>query len=66
MKLDANLEDGIVKVYGKFSDGGGPIVYCYSDGTFELFEVPQYGGYERSCGFKSSIQSALLEASSWS
>lgn len=56
--------DAIV-IVGPFSEGGGPLVYCHRDGTFELKEVPQYGGYERSHGFRVSIQEALKEAETW-
>lgn len=63
--MKVQVQDGVVVIQGRFQEEGGPLVYCYPDGRFELFEVPQYGGEERSYGEFPSIQAAFLVADSW-
>ncbi|WP_139313523.1 hypothetical protein [Rhodoferax antarcticus] len=56
--------DGTVELWD-FSEDGGGIVRCFTDGRIELFEVPQYGGNERSYGNYPTVCAALEEAKKW-
>jgi hypothetical protein len=64
MTLQAKLHDDHLELWD-FCEGGGPIVRCYPDGRIELFEVPQYGGFEQEHGNYPTVYAALKEAKSW-
>lgn len=56
--------DEMIELWDFFEEGGC-IVRCYPDGRIELFEVPQYGGVERSYGNYPTVCAALAEAKKW-
>ena len=58
------LKDGTIEIWD-FHEDGGPIVRCFPDGRIELFEVPQYGGEERSYGNYPTICAALAVGKTW-
>jgi hypothetical protein len=47
------MEEVFVKSYGEGSYG---IVYQLEDGSFEVVEVPQYGGFEHTEGYFTADQ----------
>ena len=48
--------------YGEESYG---LVYKDSEGMFQVFEIPQYGGFERYCETFDNIDDAIKEAKSY-
>lgn len=58
------LKDGTIEIWN-FSEEGGPIVRCFSDGRIELSEVPQYGSEEQSYGNYPTICAALAVGKTW-
>lgn len=45
MSWQVEIKESGVELF-KLIDGGGPIIKEKPDGSFDLFEVPQYGGEE--------------------
>lgn len=43
----------------------GATIYFVENGTFDLYEIPQYGGTERFSGNYPDVESAKKEAESW-
>ena len=58
------LEGGAIELWD-FSEEGGGVVRCFPCGRIELFEVPQFGGEERSIGNYPTICAAFAEAKRW-
>jgi len=58
------MKDGTIEVWDFFEEGG-LLVRCYTDGVIELFEVPQYGGEERSYGVYPTLHAAIVEGKTW-
>ena len=67
MKKLEELKTG-EKCFVNWYEEGGGIVYKLSNGTYVLFSVPQFGGYEsfEGCyGDKTKLPALLDKAYSW-
>ena len=64
MKLNIASKDGVIEISNIIEEGGFVIKFT-RDGSFLLFEIPQYGGEERFFGKFLSIYDALETAQKW-
>lgn len=44
---------------------GGWSIKCQTDGTFDLYEIPQYGGEERFFDTYTNLLEAIKKGRSW-
>ena len=65
IQLNSYPNGPYLDINGPTFEEGGAMVRCYENGTFELFEIPQYGGMECSYGFYNSVQAAFAVAQKW-